>query len=206
MMLQQMTKTVLFGALALALTAGQANAVTMTFDLPGANSGPITYTEQGITISSLQASGHIFIDDNNSDGSWDLYGENGNGYTSKYKFELGTGTLTLNYLSVVGNFGGLGNGTFTSNLGGSFTLGSLGTFNVTSLSLPEQAKWMGISTFYWDQPIGGLSIDNINFSLNPLTGPPQAPISASAPEPGSIILFGSGLAGFIGWRMRKQQA
>ena len=206
MMLQQITKTMLFGAMALTLTAGQANAVTMTFDLPGANSGPITYTEQGITISSLQPSGHIFIDDNNSDGSFDLYGENANGFSSTYKFELGSGTMTLDYLSVVGTLGGLGNGTFTSNLGGSFTLNSLGIFNVTSLSSTEQAKWMGITTFYWDQPSGGLSIDNINFSLNPLNGPYQTPISASAPEPGSIILFGSGLAGFIGWRMRKQQA
>ncbi len=198
------TKTFMFGALALALLSGQANALTVTFD-SGIGGGASAYTESGMTISSLNAGGIVQIGDNNADLSNDLYGAFGNN-TTTYKFTLGGGLFTLDNLSIVGNLGGLGNGTITSNLGGSIGLNDIGTLFLASLPIPQQTLWMGISEFHWTQSGGGLMIDNINFTLTPLNGPPTAPAAASLPEPSSMILMGSGLAALIARRMRKQQA
>lgn len=198
------TKTLMFGALALALSSGQANALTVTFD-SGIGGGASAYTESGMTISSLNVGGIVQIGDNNADGSKDLFGAFNNN-TTTYKFTLGGGLFTLDNLKIVGNLGGLGNGSINSNLGGLIGLNNLGTLYLASLPIAQQQLWMGISEFYWTQSGGGLMIDDINFTLTPQNGIPTAPASASLPEPSSMILMGSGLAALIGRKMRKQQA
>ncbi len=195
----RITKSLFLSACALVLATGQAQADVMDFNTYISGS---TFTQAGMLAESLQAGGIVHIADNNSDGSLDLLGDS-NGYTTTYRFSHAS-PFTLNHLNIVGQLGGLGKGTFTSNLGGTFTPLSTGIFNISSLLNPN--LWMGINSFTWTQTDGGLVIDDINFSINPLNGPPQAPITASAPEPSSMILMGSGLAALIARRLRKQQA
>ncbi len=197
--------SLLFGALGLMVMAGQANALTVTFD-SGIGGGTTAYTESGMTVSSLNPGGYVFTGwDNNADGSKDLFGSAGNG-TTPYKFTLGGGQFTLDYFNIVGQLGGLGNGLLTSNLGGSISIDSLGTLYLALLPIAQQQLWMGITEFTWTQTAGGLMIDDIHFTLMPIGGPPTAPMMMANPEPSSVILMGTGLVGFIGWRMRKRQA
>ncbi len=200
----RMTHTLMFGALALALSVGQANALTVTFD-SGIGGGAIPYTESGMTISSLNIGGQVFTgSDNNADGSKDLYGAFNNN-TTTYKFTLGGGLFTLDNLRIVGHLGaGLGNGSIDSNLGGNILLGSIGTLNLASLPIGQQALWMGITEFTWTQNAGGLMFDDINFTLTEIGRQPTAPAAATTPEPSSMILMGSGLAALIARRMRRQ--
>lgn len=197
--------SLLFGFLGLLLTTGQANALMVTFD-SGIGGGASAYTESGMTVSSLLPGGQVFTGfDNNADGSKDLYGAFNNN-TAPYKFTLGGGMFTLDFLKIAGHLGnGLGNGTITSNLGGSITLQPWGMLYLASLPIAQQQLWMGITEFTWTQNAGGLMLDDIHFTLTPIGGPPTAPMAAN-PEPSSIILLGSGLAGFMAWRKRKQQA
>lgn len=198
------TSSLLLGVLGLMLTTGQANALTVTFD-SGIGGGTSPYTESGMTVSSMNPGGYVFTGwDNNADGSKDLFGSAGNG-TTPYKFSLGGGQFTLDYLKIAGNLGGLGNGTLTSNLGGSISLNSLGNLYLALLPVAQQQLWMGITEFTWAQTAGGLMLDDIHFTLTPIGGPPTAPMMPN-PEPSSVILMGTGLAGFIGWRLRKPQA
>ena len=200
----RITHSLMFGALALALSVGQANALTVTFD-SGIGGGAIPYTESGMTISSMNIGGQVFTGfDNNADGSKDLYGAFNNN-TTTYKFTLGGGQFTLDHLGVVGFLGaGLGNGSINSNLGGSILLSSKGTLELASLPIGQQQLWMGITEFTWIQNAGGLMLDDINFTLTPLNGSPTAPAPLANPEPSSVILMGSGLAALIARRMRKQ--
>jgi len=60
------------------------------------------------------------------------------------------------------------------------------------------SDFMNITYITWFQTSGSLMIDNLVYD--------KANDVAPIPEPSTMLLLGSGLAGIVGWRYRKQQA
>jgi len=185
-------------ALAIGLAPMQAQAITVTFDLP--YSYPGSYIESGVTVSQ---SGGLILADNNADSSMDIF--NAVNQSQPITFTFGA-LSTLDALDIVGLMG-VADAHMQSNLGGSFHVLGMGTFLLNSLPAAQQTLWTGISSFTWTQLGGAMMLDNVVFALcatGPCAPPAQNPVAN--PEPASVVLMGSGLAGLAAWRLRRQRA
>jgi hypothetical protein len=184
-------------ALAIGLAPMPAQAITVTFELP--YSYPGSYTENGMTVSQT---GGLILGDNNADSSNDIFNALNHNQPITFTFDAAS---TLDGFDIVGMMGD-GDAHFQSNLGGSFHVFGMGTFGLNSLPIAQQTLWMGISSFTWTQIGGGMMLDNVTFALcgPSICSPPTSPIAN--PEPASVVLMGSGLAGLAAWRLRKKQA
>jgi hypothetical protein len=63
----------------------------------------------------------------------------------------------------------------------------------------QPLDFLNITQITWFQNTGTLKLDNIEYNV---VDSQPAPV----PEPSTMLLLGSGLAGIVGWRYRKQQA
>ena len=86
------------------------------------------------------------------------------------------------------------------------TLSSLGVTEVTTTPLIEFSEGLfsysgplvsRVVMFFNDSEADRFALDNLTY--NSVAGNP-------VPEPGTLLLFGTGLASLVGWRMRKGQA
>lgn len=90
----------------------------------------------------------------------------------------------------------------TNVLGGSGSSGLLDTGGAwVSVNIATQVNqpsdFLNITQITWFQNVGTLKLDNLEYNV---VGPTTAPV----PEPSTMLLLGSGLAGIVGWRYRKQ--
>lgn len=170
-------------AVALALTLigqGRAEAITITYD---AGSGtPLSYTESGFTWTSLQT--HLHMGDHDGDGSPDLMNHSGC-CSTPYRLTYAGGNFTLNSTMFVGFFDG--SSTWTgSNAAVFIDPGGPGDRNVSFGSLFANVS-------YVDFDVAGSSVVIDNTVVN----------ASAVPEPGSLMLMGSGLvAGVLRLRRR----
>jgi PEP-CTERM motif-containing protein len=170
-----------------------AHALMMTFD--SGSGTPHSYTEDGMTVAGhyyRHGGGHVRLGDNNGDGSPDLKNLSGC-CASPYKFTFDGAPFDLVSFDVV-KISDLGAAnTFTASGGAMVSATSLGTFTLPSVG------WSGITSVAWQQSLGKLTIDNFGFNASHTSTSPT-------PEPGTLALFGTGLAGLLayGWRRRMQ--
>ena len=188
----------------------------------GANAGLITYTITETSSGSLGADAYA-----DAQVTLTFVGDTSNVVnveTGVFYNSLGTATVTIE---------GLGTATFTepvtvysdhSFLLGSFGYPSIGFYNgtsysaiqlsggITNLIAPEYATYDLTTSF---SPVagsvfnsfvpGGYATDRGTFVLNPASGTFSASASVSAvPEPASLMMFGTGAVGLIGYVRRRR--
>jgi len=167
---------------------GTAQAITIDFST-GSHPNAFTYVEKDLTVTSLHSSStkHLHFGGGNPGSSL----RNHAGCCSTPY--LLTFSMPVDLITV--DFKGTGGNLFTSNKGGSFSFPGSGVWvNPGTIVDP---LFMGIMSITWAQTSGWLKIDNLVYEKANV-----API----PEPSTMLLLGSGLAGIVGWRYRKQQA
>ena len=130
------------------LTLIPVTAITINFDA-GIGS-PRTYTESGMTVTSLQT--HLHFGDSGGDPSVDLLNHSGC-CSTPYQFDLGGPSFSVVALDVVAD----------SSSGTIFT-SSLGAVEMVSGNGPHAfpaVGWQGITSFQWNVPSGQMAIDNL---------------------------------------------
>ncbi len=175
--------------------AGKAEAIVVTFD---AGVGfPLSYTESGLTVISLfpASAGHLHMGDTNLDGSPDLYNHGSGCCSSPYEFTYSGGVFTLVSVMLHPFFGVPSDPTtITSSLGVSVLLPGVAVPTLTFFP----AGFSGTS-FLWDAEdpdfFGDAIIDDLTFT----------PGGAAIPEPGTMLLLGSGLTGLALRRRRRNR-
>ena len=199
-----LNKTIKGGILALTLGvaglfAAPAQAITIDFSsgVSTFSSGDVVkYVEDDLTVVSQYASSSKHIHLTTTSGSTGKTLRNhANCCSTPY---LLTFAMPVNLISV--DFKGSSSNTFTSNIGTPAFLPGTGSFQTFLLvNATNPSDWLGISSIVWQQNSGSLYLDNLVYDK---VGQPTAPV----PEPSTMLLLGSGLAGIVGWRYRKQQA
>lgn len=162
-----------FGAFA----SGSALAATATFTTGGGS--PASYTEAGITFTSLYPGGHVHLT-----GS-EIFNHDGGCCTNPIQITAG-GTFTLSSLDVT-FFSG--SGSFVGSNAAVYTVTGTGSINFGSL-------FAGVSSVMWNSndtsSFGQMNIDNVTVNAIP------------EPETYAMLLAGLGLMGFAA-RRRKQK-
>ena len=182
------------------VVATPAHAVLIDFSSgstfgPGGYGNPTGYTEDNMTVQSVYgADEHIHLITGGPSGT---FIENHSGCcSSPYVI---TFDVLVNIISLDWNLGGTNSFLTNAVDAVSHTLPDFGgwnTFVPASSSMPPE-DFLGITEIIWTQSDGRLQIDNLVYEV---VGP--API----PEPSTMLLLGTGLAGIVAWRARKQHA
>jgi hypothetical protein len=176
-----------------------ADALTMTFG--NTILGKVdSYTENGMKVESTffaDDHDHIHIIDRNTDGNPDLWNHDGC-CGEVYEFTFGGAPFDLVSFDVVKMSNGAV-GTFTSSSNATLSVTKSGSPHTPfTFSLPG-AGWSELTSFLWHQSLGNMAIDNLVFTASRQSTSPT-------PEPGTLMLLGTGLAGLLayGWRRRTQ--
>lgn len=189
-----LNKTIKGGILALTLGiaglfAAPAQAITIDFS-SGSQPNTFTYVEKDLTVTSLHSNStkHLHFGSGNGGGS--ALKNHSGCCSTPYLLSF---SMPVNLITV--DFKGTGGNLFTSNKGGSFSYPGSGSWvNPGTIVDP---LFLGITSITWAQTSGSLKIDNLVYDKVNV---------APVPEPSTMLLLGSGLAGIVGWRYRKQQA
>jgi hypothetical protein len=202
-----------------------AGDLVATYPEPGGTDvGPIyTTSAGGFTLTFTQSgSSRILVQGGGVMGtSWWLDYPNGTHvlYSGNF-FSVGSGPVTITFSTPVSEFGFLfqnNNDNKPSSAVNSFALynGStlLGTYTGTIVSTDQNGN---VLIFIGAQDIGGgitsiiVSGDHNDFAIGPVTFQPDSPTNdpgpTATPEPGTLLLFGSGLIGLGGVLRRKLRA
>jgi hypothetical protein len=148
-------------------------------------SGAPSYSENGLTVTTLFPGGHLHLDN-----GFDLYNHDGGCCSDPYQFTK-TGGGNFNFDSFYVN-NAFGNMTFTTNNGDVHTVLSGFTGLVTLSSLFDN-----VSSVTWDVDFfGSGNIDDVTFNLSP----------SQVPEPATTGLLGLGLLGFATSRLKRKKS
>jgi hypothetical protein len=168
-------------ALAGLLVSGSALANTATFDGQFAN--PLSYTEDGITFTSLYPGGggeHVHLGD-----YWtDAIANHGGCCTDPINITFSGGTFTLTSLDILYDDGRPT--MFTGSNAATFTVSGLGHVEFGSL-------FAGVTSVLWSTT-GQSMADNVTVTAVP------------EPETYALFMAGLGLMGFIARRRKNGQA
>ena len=132
------------------VASGSSTGATAVMTFDGVSGFPLSYTEAGMTVTSIYAGSgdHIHLLGN------DLFNHS-DCCSQPYVFEMGGQPFTLTSLDMVSTFG---TATFVSSSGAVANVSGSGTF-----AFPA-AGWSNITSFSWNQPSSGTTIDNVTFS------------------------------------------
>lgn len=204
--------SLLKSALALAILAAAAHAGAGVIDFNGTSGASYRYANQygtaltnNLSVSSQDSL--VFMGTNYTGGDWSSYAYNGTDYlmgvTSMTFTATNAAAFSVQSLDMVAWAGGISSATLTGNFasGGSivrtFTLDSAG--NASKQSGNDFIKYMlngyiGLSSFtVTGSSPNWLALDNITVN------------AATVPEPGTLAVFGLGMAGLAAMRRRKQK-
>lgn len=214
----------LVGAIALTVSAQNASATTIDFDSIDASGGPVTgavvtnyLASYGITASNLTPGSNLYVADvTGSDWSYlaepsspnilTLWGPNayGNSFTLNFSNTVDDFSFSvsgfLGAYSPNGNI--LGDWTATAYDASDAALGSVGEPIIASYGdIPMQTYTLGYSGISYIT----FSADAHGFAGQQMPLMDDFTFTSSVPEPGTLLLLGSGMAGLaITRRLRKK--
>ncbi len=195
----------------LALTfglVGPAQAITIDFS-SGTLGAPVTYgvasyTEDHLTVTDLNGWGgstpHVHIDTVAAPHGSVLRSHAGCCGSTPYSlaFDVVINLLSFDYMASGQTSSFLTDAPLATLAGLVDTPGgNWFTVDVATMT-SNPSDFLGITLITWFQNSGSLMIDNLVYD--------KANDVAPIPEPSTMLLLGSGLAGIVGWRYRKQQA
>jgi len=178
--------------------AGTAQAITIDFS-SGTKVNSNKYVEDNLTVKSTYPSGsrHIHLPNVGGTHGNVLYNHSGCCSTPyRLNFDMPINLISFEYK---------GTGQISSFLTDAPGAVAQGLVNqaawlfvdvATMVNFPND--FLNITLITWSQISGSLMIDNLVYD--------KANDVAPIPEPSTMLLLGSGLAGIVGWRYRKQQA
>jgi hypothetical protein len=187
-------------SLMLGMTASAAPIITYTHNY---GNGAGQFNPGGNDVLS---NGYVTVSDQSSDRFNDSFSFSGLSYSSIDHFDL-----TLTYSGVSGHFFGLGENWFVRPGGtpDQYTLFELGTssnavsqtFRIDSSLAPEFNSMVGANNFFFWFAEDTLGADSFKLHSASLTVDGEA--GTPVPEPGTMMLLGSGLVGLAGWGRKK---